>query len=503
MRALRSVLLAITAPVIAMPAQEQPPEPVPDTQEPAPPQKPQEPKPVDPTEAARKALEGLLPGAKPPPAAPVPGAADAPEAAPPAPPAPAVQAAEPAGLYFGGMLSTQYRLRHGAGATDQDLVSWLSFDVGRAERDAITGHFAARGYADLDGTRTDDPFAGLDESTGDDVVGRLYLAHVDAHRIPHVELARAGRQDLDETPVVLTFDGVRADSKRFGASRVWVCAYAGVPVHQFEASARGDSVYGAAVGCSPWTDARVRLDWMDLRDDYLATDRHDSLASVRAWQNVGTVQLTGLYTWLDGDPRDLHLGARGDVESVFHFTADYRELLTTQRSHVTELDPFFDIALDYFPYRQTGATAGADVGDSLVIDLGGDLRRLDEASDERAFNREFERCFADVTVLDVFARGLSVTVTGSRWNSSGEDFETLAGDVEYRPDNTLRFSLGTAYDLFRYDAAAGEERTHVRTWYLRLDRRVSEALRFVGGYEYERNDDDEFHVFRLEVTWTF
>jgi hypothetical protein len=262
-------------------------------------------------------------------------------------------------------------------------------------------------------------------------------------------------------------------------------------------------VFGTAFGFSPWTSARVRFDWMDLRDEYLTADRHDSLLGVRAWQSAGTVQMTGLFTMVDGDPRDLHLGARGDLETAFHFSADYRSLLTTQRAHVTELDTFFDIALEYFPYHQVDLTAGTDIGESLVLDLGADVRRLDDAGDERAFNREFERWFADVTLLDVFVPDLSVTVGGSLWDSSGEELETVAGYVEYRPDTTLRLAFGTAYDLFRYDPSVGAERVHVRTWYLRADRRLNEALRASGGYEYERNDDDEFHTFRLEVTWSF
>ena len=445
----------------------------------------QEPKPVDPTDAARQALERGQAG----------------EGAQQTTPPPKL--IEPTGLALSGVFSTGYRLRHGAGSTDQDLIARLTVDVGRVDRDAVTAHVSARGYADLDGTRPDDPFAGLDESLGNNVNGRLYGAHVDAHRIPHVELARLGRQDLEDAPVFVTFDGVRADSERFGAMRAWMSAYGGVPVHYFEASASGDSVYGAAGGLSPWANTRIRFDWIDLRDEWLATDRHDSLVGVKCWQNVGAVQLTGLYTWLDGDPRDLQLGARGDLDVPLHFDCHYRELLTTQRAQVTELDPFFDIALEYFPYREVDVSLGTDIGSMLVIDVGVDVRRLDDQSDERAFNREFERWFTDVTLLDLFTRGLSLTVSGSRWDSSGEGFETVAGDLEYRPDNKLRVTLGTAYDLFKYDALANDERVHVRSWYLRIDRRLTDAVRVDGGYAYERNDDDEFHVFRLEVTWTF
>src|SRR5690606_27003375 len=120
--------------------------------------------------------------------------------------------------------------------------------------------------------------------------------------------------------------------------------------------------------------------------------------------------------------RDLFVGARGDVAEPLHLTVDYRELMTSQRTQVTELDPFTDVVFEYEPYRQIGATAGVDLGDHVVVDFGADVRRLADRSDERAFNREFERWHVDVSLLDLGTPGLSLTVSASLWDSSGEDF---------------------------------------------------------------------------------
>ncbi|MBX3464217.1 MAG: hypothetical protein KF830_13680 [Planctomycetes bacterium] len=479
----------------------------PDPQEPqAPAAQGQEPAPtVDPTEAARRAMQRLLPTAQPPAAAPLPNATGTPEPLAPGAAGPGLRAAPPTevGLPWSGQLYSRYRVRHGAGATDQDLIARLTVDVGRSDRDDVTFHFSGRGFVDIDGRRANDPFPGLDHSFQDRVNGRLYRAHVDFHSLPHVELARLGRQDLNETPVPLTFDGLRVDSERFGSLRAWLSAYGGVTVHQFEASSRGDAVFGMAFGLQPWTGARVRFDGMDLRDEYLAVDRQNGLIGARWWQALGAVQLNGLHTWVDGRARDLQLGARGEVESAVRFTVDYRGLLTTQRAQVTELDLYFDIAADYRPYQQVSATVGTDLGTFATIDVGADVRRLDESSDEGRFNREFERLHADLTLLDLGTRGLSLTVSGSLWDSTGESMRTVAGDLEYRPNPDLRLVLGTAYDLFRYDPIADRERLHVRSYYLRLDHRVDVALRVDGGYDYERDDFDEWHTFRLGMTWTF
>jgi hypothetical protein len=479
--------------------------------EPPPEQEPQEPQaapPADPTEAAKRALERMLPRAHPPAAAPIPNASGTPEPiAPGAAPIdtgnerrePPAETAVP----WSGTLSSRYRARHGAGATDQDLVARLSVDIGRREHDAFTFHVSARGFADLDGRSSNGAFSGLDHSFGDDVHGYLYRAHLDAHELPHLELARLGRQDLDETPTPVSFDGLRVDSERFGQRHVWLSAYGGVPVHQFAASRNGDGVYGLALGGNPWSGARVRVDWMDLKDEFLALDRHDALLGARWWQNVGDVQLHGLHTWRDGTPRDLQVGARGQIAEPVQFTCDYRELLRTQRAEVTQLDPFYAIAFEYVPYRQLEATLSGDLDDHVGVAVGSEIRRLSDRNDERAFNREFEHYHADLTLQDLGVKGLSLTLSGNLWQSTGEAFRAVAGDLEYRPDRDLRLTLGSAYDLFRYDAFDDRERLHVRSWHLRADRRVGAALRVDGSYEYERSDDDEFHQFRLGVTWTF
>ena len=453
----------------------------------------------DPTQQAAEALRRLLPNAKPPEIAPVAGQVN------PEPPAPAPRLPEPTAsttLPLQGSLWTRYRARHGGGATDQDVVARLGVDIGRSDKDTVTAHLRARGFLNADGRRRDDPFPGLDQSFGDEWNGRLYAAHVDVHRQGALELARLGRQDLDETPTTLQFDGLRVDSVRMGASKVWLSAYGGIPVHQFEASRHGDAVLGLAGGFVPWQAARLRFDGMHLRDDYLALDRRDDLLSVRWWQNVGEVQLHGLHTWRDGVPRDLQVGSRGELLAV-GWSLDYRELLSTQRQQVTELDPFYTIGFEYSPYRQLDATLRREVLPGVELGVGADLRRLRDEADQSAFNREFERGHVDVTWSDVLLRGLSLSVSGSYWNSSGEDFRTATGELAYRPDNTLRAVIGSSYDLFLYDVFDARERVHVRSYYVRLDRRLGAALRVDGSYELQRDDLDEFHLFRLGMTWTF
>lgn len=483
-------------------AQDPPPKPAPPV--PTPP-------PQDPVQQAADALRRLLPKAKPPEVAPIPDAHGTPEpfrSGPPDPSGPTAAATTAAAaaptVPFSGSFGLRYRARHGDGATDQDVVGRLQADLGAAERDAWTAHLSARGFWDADGRRRDDPFVGLDQSLGDEWNGRLYRAHVDVHRQGLVELARLGRQDLDETPTPLTFDGARLDSQRLlGPTKAWFSAYGGVPVHHFEASRHGDSVVGAAAGLQPWLGARVRVDAMQLRDEFLALDRRDDLLGLRWWQGLGPLHLHGLHTWRDGQPRDLVVGARGEAGTWCSFDVDYRELLSTQRQQVSELDPFYTVAFEYAPYRQVDVTLRRDFGEHLSLGLGSDVRRLRDDADETDFNREFERHHVDANVDDVVWRGLSLSLAGSMWRSSGEDFRAVTGELAWRPHHDLRVALGSGYDLFLYDLFDGRERVHVRSYYVRGEHRLAAALRVDGGYELQRDDTDEFHVFRLGVTWTF
>ena len=187
-------------------------------------------------------MQKLLPNAATPPIAPVPNDHGTPASLPLEP---AIGATKPTTttsevtnnndtLHWAVVLATRYRLRHGGGASDHDLVTRLGVDFGRSD-DPVSLHLRGRAFVNVDGQRQDDPFPGLDHSFGDDVNARLYAAHLDMTQVNGFALVRLGRQDLNETPVALSFDGVRADSQRFfGQTRSYVTGYIGVPVHQFE-----------------------------------------------------------------------------------------------------------------------------------------------------------------------------------------------------------------------------------------------------------------------------
>ncbi|MBK8099018.1 MAG: hypothetical protein IPK26_18075 [Planctomycetes bacterium] len=494
-----------------------PQDPVPGQQPPSEPT-PQDPPAVPPTprelDAAERALRALLPKAKPPEFAPVPQnpqpavdptAAPTPPAHEPSPPAPPQPVFTASSYPVHGSLRTRYRGRSGGGDDDHDLVALLGVDFGDAERHPVTGHTLLRGFVDLDGREADDVFAGLDQSRGDDVDGRIYEAWADLQLTKQLEVLRVGRQPLDETPAPVTFDGIRVDSARLGPMRAWLGGYAGVPVHHFESSASGDDVFGFAGGLQPWRDARLRLDWQRLDDRLLAGDERDDLLGLSWWQRLaGDIGLRGQHTWRNGKPRDLVLHADGDLGDLgLDWQVGWRELLTTQRSEVTELDPFTAIALEQRPFRQFDVTLGKDFGDHVSLGGSATVRRLSDASDEGQFNREFERLSGTVTFRELLAAGVDLTIDGATWNSQGENTRVLAGEVAWQCSEPLRLTAGTAYDLYQYDALADRERVHVRSWFLRADWQPASAVRCDLACTHEQDEDERFWQWRLGVTWTF
>jgi hypothetical protein len=308
-----------------------------------------------------------------------------------------------------------------------------------------------------------------------------------------------------ETPVEVQFDGARVETVATGALGFWAAAYAGLPTHLYESSATGDLLGGLAAGLQPWADARLRLDWLHAEDRLPQGSHKDDVLGVNLWQDVQDhTQLHANYTLLEGESRDLRLDAASEIKAWgLRAQLSYYELFSTQRFLVTELDPFFQQAFDYHPYRQGGVLVSQEVGEYVTLAGGIDLRRLADQSDAGTFNREFERYFVNPSVHGVPCSGLSLSLVGEIWNSDTERFDTVGGDLDLKLSRSLRANLGSSYALYKVDTFTGREQDHVRTWYARLRQDVVKGLRVDGRYEYEKNEIDIFHTFRIGMTWTF
>ncbi|MEZ5962396.1 MAG: hypothetical protein R3F56_00995 [Planctomycetota bacterium] len=405
-----------------------------------------------------------------------------------------------------GQIDTRYRGRWASGADDHDLYGTLTLDLGDEDSDRVTGHFMGRLAWDVDGAEsTDSPFYSLADTWNDDVVGYVYDAYADVHRVGGLSMLRIGRQPIYDTPEFAFFDGVRIESSELGKAKVKVGAYGGLSTHLYEWSHSDDWTLGAFVQLRPWTGGRVRFDWMHLEDQRRLEEHEDDLLGAALWQRIGEhLRLEAQYSRIEDRDRDVR-GLLGYTlpEHDLNATITYYQLLRTQRDLVLELDPFYSSLLEYRPFWQLGASVAKGLAEHVRLDVGGDVRRVRDDADIGTFNRDYERYHATLSLDELLAQGLTVSATGDLWRSGGQDVSSFGFDVTQEIAKKWRASAGTYYALYKYDLFFNRESDHVRTYFARVRYKASDDLLGSFAYEFEDNDLDQFHSLRLDVTWRF
>lgn len=412
---------------------------------------------------------------------------------------------EGGGLPISGQLSSRYRHRSRDGEQDDDLYMTLALDVGDPQRHAVTGHLMGRAALDFGERDPGDVFHDLDDTYDNDLTGRLYFAYADVHRVPHLERLRLGRQQLLDTPELVTFDGLLLKSEEVTDAGLSLGLYGGLPTHYYESSPSGDQVVGTWLQARPWKGGRARLDWMHLEDEARLGQFEDDLYGLSLWQVVSErLWLEGRYDRLEDDDRDVRLAATWyDPRTDLMLRASYFELLETQVALSNELDPFYNSLRELYPYSQTTLLASKGLGEHVDLQLGADLRRVDDAGDEGPFNRDFDRYFASASLLELLGQGLALHLSGDLWDSDDQDVESLGVELEKQLDARFSVGLGTYYSLYKVDLVLDQEREDVRTYFVRARWRKTAARQLDVAYELEDDETDEYHVIRVGATWRF
>lgn len=431
----------------------------------------------------------------------------------PAPaPAPQEPAAKPwleeqLGIPVHGFLSMRYRLRATSDDRDQDLYQYLSADLGDPERHRLTGHFFLRATEDLDEER--DVFNGITDTFDSNLNSRLYYGYLDVHRLGPAQTIRAGRQFLHETPIPFYFDGVWAESEELPTLRdLKAGVYGGIPVHLYESSPGGDSVWGAYLAARPWKGAQARVDYARVIDDYILGEQRNDLYGLGVAQQAGErMNVAAQYNVLEGESHDV-LGrlAYVNAEADLDLAVSYTQLFETQKTLAIDVDSFFLAARDYFPYHQVRLLAGKGLCRHSRLQAGADVRELVDEGDEAPLNREFRRFFVTAIVTDWPQPRLAMSLTVEMWDVPGsDDGDILTGgfDVTYKASDELKLSGGTSYALYKFDVLADEERENVRTYYAKGTYLVRENLKAQLGVEFEDADVDEFWTVKVGLTQSF
>jgi hypothetical protein len=400
----------------------------------------------------------------------------------------AIAADDPLAIH--GSLASRYRGRWSGDATDHDLYETLSLDVGDASKDPVTAHVLGRVAADLDGqTDRDNQFVypSLADTWSDPVTGLLYEAYIDISAPPRLAALRAGRQVDTQTPVFAHFDGVSLVSKTAETWKLRGGTYGGVPVRLYESSTTG------------------RMDWMHVEDKDRFSANSSDLVGANVSQRLGErARVEANYTRLEQQNRDLRVrGSWNDPARDLTVQLSWYRLLEEQRDYALEFDPYFASLQTFEPFDQIRLHAAKGLGDELRVEGGLDLRRLQDSGDEGSFNRDYDRGWMSLVLLDVGLEGLDVTLTGDTWQSDDQDIETWAVDFSRRLDDGLVLSAGSNYALYRYDVFLDRERDDVRLWYLRARKKLDKSWSLEASYDYQDDDTDQYQVLTLGATWRF
>lgn len=408
-----------------------------------------------------------------------------------------------------GSLSSRYRGRFTDDDQDHDLWTVLALDYADEARPWITGQVLGRMNAELDGHEGDGSvFHDPDDTYAGSLVGRLIQAHVEldlgASGAAPGHL-RIGRQSDARLPEGVHFDGLSFLSRPLGAKELELGLYAGVPVHWYESSARGDRVAGSSVEARPWRGGRARIDWMHLEDEARLGPSRDDLVGLGLWQTLARRWLLeGQYSRLEGQERDLRLRTQySDPDSETVARLDYYELRETQTAHALELDPFSQALQEYFPFRQAALELSRPLTQHARVELGFQLRRMQNEADVGEFNREWERTYLTLTLHELLREGLALSLTGDEWNGAGRDSGSFGIDLSFEPDAPWAVAIGTYYSLFKYELYDLSERDDVRTYSLRGSYECSEQLALELSYEYEDDDAEQYHSVRWGASWRF
>ena len=420
-------------------------------------------------------------------------------------PQPSAVGGEDARAHFTGFVSARLLARFAGGEHDADLVGLVSVDYSDPRRAWIRAHATARLALDLDGSSPGSPFDGLSDLYDQALEARLYDAYVDLEPPDGIGRLRVGRQYEALSPETVHFDGLAFHTEPAGPSELSAGFYGGAPVHLYEAREEGESLLGSFVEARPWAHARARLDWMHLDDTALLGPVAADLFGLGLWQRFeGGLAAEGQYTRLGDEDRDLRL--RGEYQAEdgsLALRATYYQLFQTQNELPDVIDPYSAVLQEYFPYRQGGLSLTSELGHDVALDLGADLRRVDDADDVGEFNRDWERYRIGLAFRDAFTRGLTLTLSADQWDGDERDIGTWGANLDYQDEGAWRYSAGSYYSLYKYDLYSNSERDDVRTYYARAVYKVGPQLSFELGYDYEDDVFEQYHILRGGALWRF
>lgn len=426
---------------------------------------------------------------------------------------------------FSGSTTLRYRGRflEGEDGSDHDFYESLSLNYGNSSDDKISGRFYGTLREDIEDPSSQ--FRSIDDTYNKSIRGYIYELYSSVNNIGVVENVKIGRQYLDNAEN-LHLDGLHLSFKPF--KNVRLASYGGIPVHFFESSSDGDWISGVSAETKPLENSTIRLDYIFTADNSADLGEHqDNLLILSAWQRIFTWwSVFGRYSKLDSISRDAQFRSSWNFPSAnLDIQFSYYKQPQLLDDFTIEFDEFVPIIGGYEPYDQYTLDIYKGIGQYIGINLGGSLRELKDESDERAFNHDYERYYLTCSIFNYPIKGLTSSITGEDYETAGDDVQSLSFDVSKDFNKRLKISLGTYYTLYKFDNSAAPElissdnlstnqflldeplketeRDNVRSYYIKVKKKISDRWEISGKYELERFDSDTFHTIETGLRLKF
>ena len=417
------------------------------------------------------------------------------------------------GEIVSGSIYDRIRLRTTGGETDLDNETRFTLNIGDMTKQKVTGHMQLGAIVDLNGNQSNS-FYDIYNTFGSAAVGRIYYAYLDVNKIVPLDNFRFGRQhnyDFES----FYFDGASFDLTSFYGFKL--SAYAGKPVHLYENQlgwGEGDFLIGSALTWTPVDKMRIRFDGVHLRDEaagFRVTEgkREDNLLGAAVWLDpLKNWDVYGRFTSFSDQTRDLTVATavRSREADLRVKTSVYR-LLQPYDVRVPELD-LYSIAGTYQRYTEFMFDINKGFGKQVRANGGFSLRMLDTPQSVSAFNHGYERGYLTVNTSDMPIKGLSLSATGDYYHGTDSTLKNNHfGSSFYASQSLFKKRLvataGTAYYLYRFNFATGDESHDVQTVYAKLETKITKKIKVKTDYEYEHNNFNSYHTFNLGMLWDF
>jgi hypothetical protein len=209
---------------------------------------------------------------------------------------------------------------------------------------------------------------------------------------------------------------------------------------------------------------------------------------------------------INGTARDALLRANySNDEHRLQVASSYQGWFRRDARLTTEFDYFYDTLGGEEPYHNATLTIDKGWTDNFWTEGGVAIRRLMPGSTAAQFNHEFDHYYATMQIRDLPIKGLTFSVTGSRWDGHGEapDTNSAGGEIAYEYKRKFQSSIGTDYALYKYDLFTSREDDQVRTYYATQRWRPTPWATLDVRFEHERSLHNHFNMLTVSFRFDF